>query len=222
MKFLLISSMLVAAASASSNYYEQCDDLFLAHKAHYGEYKSPKEDSKRNAIFCANMQKADKLNDLQVAAGFGIAFGPSKMADRSDDEFSALLGRKGMGANAGADLSAAKVVAPARRGQRHPMLLKAGQTDATSADWTAAGAVTPVKNQGQCGSCWAHSTTEQIESQWILDGNSMWEFSVQQVNSCTTACRGCGGGDTVAAFEYIMALPSGQGLGSNAFAPYTE
>lgn len=56
----------------------------------------------------------------------------------------------------------------------------------------------------------------------MLDGNAMWEFSVQQVNSCTSGCRGCGGGDTPAGYEYIMGLPQGEGLGSAAFAPYTQ
>merc|ERR1712072_1441095 len=58
----------------------------------------------------------------------------------------------------------------------------------------------------------------------ILDGNSMWEFSVQQVNSCTQSCLGCGGGDTVYAYEYLMDIPLGNrvGLGSAAFAPYVQ
>ena len=64
----------------------------------------------------------------------------------------------------------------------------------------------PYPNQpciGQCGSCWAHSVTEQIESEWMLAGNAMWEFSVQQVNSCVRKCFGCGGGDTPAGYEYV-------------------
>lgn len=69
--------------------------------------------------------------------------------------------------------------------------------------------MTPVKNQGQCGSCWAFSAAETVESQWAMNGNSVWEFSPQQIASCTTGVRGCGGGDTVAAYEYIMGLPAG-------------
>jgi len=94
--------------------------------------------------------------------------------------------------------------------------------DANLVDWTAAGAVTPVKNQGQCGSCWAHSLTEQIESEWVLAGNAMWEFSVQQINSCVKKCFGCGGGDTPAGYEYLMNLPAGEGIGSAAWAPYIQ
>lgn len=91
--------------------------------------------------------------------------------------------------------------------------------------------VTPVKNQGQCGSCWAHSTAEQIESQWALDGRDndfttggeIWEFSVQQIASCTTTCDGCGGGWQQDGYEYIESLTSSkEGLGSQYFAPYTQ
>jgi len=107
-------------------------------------------------------------------------------------------------------------------------------TAVTSVNWAdpTLNVVTPVKNQGQCGSCWAHSTAQQIESQWALDaidsgnfniGGEIWEFSVQQVASCTTTCEGCGGGWQQDGYEYIMSLTSSsEGLGSQYFAPYTQ
>jgi C1A family cysteine protease len=73
------------------------------------------------------------------------------------------------------------------------------------------GKVTTVKNQGQCGSCWAFSAAEQVESAWAMAGNALWEFSPQQIASCTKNCFGCGGGDTPAAYNYIN---STIGLGS--------
>lgn len=55
-----------------------------------------------------------------------------------------------------------------------------------------------------------------------MNGNSIWEFSPQQIASCTNTCYGCGGGDTLAAYEYIMSLPDGEGLGSASFAPFVQ
>ena len=187
---LFLCLLLVAAATAQL--FEQCDELFKQFVSDHKLKYSPTVLAQRNEVFCANMKKADGLNALQKEAGFPSAFGVTKYADRSDKEFSALLGRKGKGAGAR---------------PKAPVMQPKGVSSATLVDWTAAGMVTPVKNQGQCGSCWAHSAAEQIESQWALQGNSLWEFSPQQIASCTTTCMGCGGGDTIYAYEYIMGLP---------------
>ena len=48
---------------------------------------------------------------------------------------------------------------------------------------------------GQCGTCWAFSAAETIESEWKFQGNDIWEFSIQQIASCTTTSNGCGGGN---------------------------
>ena len=89
----------------------------------------------------------------------------------------------------------------------------------TSFDWRAKSAVTPVKDQGQCGSCWAFSATEQIESQWYLAGNSLTSFAPQQIVSCDKTDAGCNGGDTPTAFEYVE---SAGGMATEASYPYTS
>jgi len=73
----------------------------------------------------------------------------------------------------------------------------------TSFDWRDYNAVTPVKDQGYCGSCWAHSAVETVESAWFLAGNVLTEFSVEQVTECDTKDGGCNGGNTPTAYEYI-------------------
>ena len=64
----------------------------------------------------------------------------------------------------------------------------------TSVDWRTQGGVNAVKNQGQCGSCWAFSATCAVEyAHWAATGKLL-SLSEQQVVSCDTSCYGCQGG----------------------------
>lgn len=70
--------------------------------------------------------------------------------------------------------------------------------------WTSPRVLTDVKHQGSCGSCWAHSATETLESYYSLLTGMLPVLSVQQITSCTGGdTAGCGGGDAVGAYMYI-------------------
>jgi len=62
-----------------------------------------------------------------------------------------------------------------------------------SVDWREKGVVTPVKNQGRCGSCWAFATTQIIESYAAIATGNLIELSTQQVTSCAPNNLNCGG-----------------------------
>jgi len=95
-----------------------------------------------------------------------------------------------------------------------------------SINWRTTDAVTPIKNQGQCGSCWAFSATSAIESQLALQGGDAYsiELAPQQITSCTPntgdyGCDGCNGGFTEGAYEYVKGTV---GLANSFYIPYEQ
>jgi len=89
-------------------------------------------------------------------------------------------------------------------------------------DWRPKGAVTSVKDQQQCGSCWAFSVTENVESVWILakgiNNVTMAPLAPQQIVDCDTSDAGCNGGNPETAYSYIK---DAGGLETEKAYPYT-
>ena len=99
-----------------------------------------------------------------------------------------------------------------------PLQVDETDTAANELDWSSYGAVTSVKNQGNCGSCWAFSSTGALEGLGKINSGTLQEFSEQQLIDCSSAYgnTGCNGGSMESAFSYVRA----HGITTESAYPY--
>lgn len=154
------------------------------------DYSSPEEKSLRLNHWVDNMAEIRKINDQNLSWKAAA----NQFSDLSHEEFAAayLTGIKDTGRSK-----------PALRGQAPTQDVSLPET----VDWVEQGAVTSVKNQEQCGDCWAFSAAAAIEGAWALSTGVLRSLSPQQLTDCSSAYgnQGCNGGLPDNAFKYVEA-----------------
>ena len=130
----------------------------------------------------------------------GFTVGINKFSDLSSEEFVSLY--NGL------------------RIEKEYVEAKPSQVGGDTVNWVNKGAVTGVKNQGQCGSCWSFSATGSMEGSKFISTGSLVSLSEQNLIDCSTSQgnQGCNGGLMDQAFQYVI---SNGGLDTEDSYPYT-
>lgn len=191
---------LVAVVSAMCSAMPSFDEWASMH----GKAYEPTERDYRNSVYDANVAKILEHN----AGNKSWTMNVNQFADLTGEEFKARftggirIPKKSLRASTSAD---------------GPWNVTANPT---SVDWTTKGAVTPIKNQQQCGSCWAFSTTGSVEGAWFLKNGTLPSLSEQQLVDCSgpEGNQGCNGGLMDQAFQYII---DNKGITTEDAYPYT-
>jgi len=196
----------VALASAASFSEPEYQAMFSKYMTQYDKKYTADTFFFRYTVFKGNMDKIMLANKQKHSYTLGMnAFG-----DMTHAEFKATK----LGFN-----HIERSVMQKANACAAPKSPKLG-AGATVVDWTKKGAVTPVKDQGQCGSCWSFSATGSMEGAVQIASGSLISLSEQQLVDCSTAQgnEGCNGGLMDYAFEYVI---SNKGITSEANYPYT-
>jgi len=160
-------------------------------------YATIEESAHRYTIWLTNLERIANTNSQELSYKLRL----NQFADLTDDEFRVKVhGHKGSCLQSNKNIPRISTKIRPKSDKPLPVNVPA------SVDWVSKGVVTPIKNQGDCGSCWAFSTTGSIECEWAISTGTLNSLSEQQLVDCSYSegNLGCDGGDMDSAFKYVI------------------
>ena len=155
------------------------------------DYDTKKEELARLQIFLDNRNEIAKHNQKFAHDEVSYQMGTNQYSDLTTDEFLDMMTVN--------NFNVSEI-------EYDVTFIGAANVDLPSTvDWRTKGAVTPVKDQGRCGSCWTFSTTGAMEGQYFRRSNRLVSLSEQNLLDCSKkyGTHGCKGGWMNSAFQYI-------------------
>lgn len=223
---LLLAIFLDGSSATSRLAAEETDPIILRmmegrfrrwKAEHNKTYATPAEERHRLRVYARNIRYIEATND-DAGAGLTYELGETAYTDLTSDEFMAMYTVPT--SSPLSDLDDEPIITT-RAGRVGGGQLKVYVNESAGApasvDWRASGAVTEVKNQGQCGSCWAFATVAVVEGIHQIKTGKLASLSEQELVDCDTLDEGCDGGVSYHALQWIT---SNGGITSQDDYPY--
>jgi len=198
MRFLALVLFVFGASKANLLLDSEWETFKIAHNKQFG---SIQEHDARRAIFAENLRLINRHNAEYEAGLHTFTVGVNEYADMTTAEFV----REFNGLH----------VSPYETKHRHQ---HNGAEMPAEVDWRTKGYVTPVKNQAQCGSCWAFAAVATMEGANYKKTGKLVSLSEQNLVDCVTKDFGCKGGYPTDAINYVV---DNKGIDTESGYPYT-
>ncbi|XP_021506129.1 procathepsin L-like [Meriones unguiculatus] len=198
-----LATLCLGAVSAAPTHDPSLDAVWQEWKTKHGKTYHMSEEGQKRAVWENNMKMIELHNQDYLQGKHGFSLEMNAFGDLTNTEFRELMtGFQSMGPNE-------------ENLFQEPLLGDVPK----SVDWRDHGYVTPVKNQGRCGACWAFSAVGSLEGQMFRKTGKLVPLSEQNLVDCSWSYgnQGCNGGLMNLAFQYVI---ENKGLDTMVFYPY--